>query len=264
MKYLATDLDKTLIPNGNAPYDKTLELLFEVINTNNFGLIYVTGRSLSSVIELINIYKLMKPSFIISQVGTKIYSLKNEPIEIKIWNQSIKDNNPNWSYTRIKNILSNNLKIELQNFSEQNEYKISYFIRNYNNANQISNEVQSQLKEKGIKSQIVLHKENETKIVYLDILPKGVNKYYSLKFLEKNFEINDLIYSGDSGNDLDVFKSDIKGILVKNASQEIKDEVLKYNCNCYISSGKNNINGNYSSGIIEGLVHYEWIKSSFS
>jgi hypothetical protein len=261
MKYLATDLDKTLIPNGNASYDNTLDLFFKIINDYKIGLVYVTGRKLSSIVESIKDYNLQKPEFIVSQVGTKIFSFENEPVELVSWNEHVKNFNPNWDGQKIKELLFEISGLDLQNESEQNEFKISYYVKNFDQTEIITDEVKTKLGNKKIEFNSVLLRDHETKIVYLDILPIGVNKYEALKFLSNLLKFEDLIFAGDSGNDFDVLISDIKSILVNNASVEVKDTILKSNLiNCYLASGKNGLNGNYSSGIIEGLVHYGWVK----
>ena len=56
--------------------------------------------------------------------------------------------------------------------------------------------------------------------------------------------------------------SGYKAILVKNAPEDVKDEIMKemkkkgLDNKLYIAKGGGKLNGNYSSGIIEGLVHF--------
>jgi sucrose-6-phosphatase len=259
MKYIATDLDKTLVPNGDAPYDNTLELFFKIVNEYNFGLIYITGRRLSLILKLIKDYNLKKPEFIISQVGTKIYSFENEPTELDLWKKHIETLNPDWDGQKIKDVLSEIPNLDLQEDYEQNDYKISFYIKDFGLAETIRDKVKEQLEKQKIVSNVILLKDYETKVIYLDVLPKGVNKYEAIKFLRGSFQFEDLVFAGDSGNDLEVLVSDIKSILVNNASQDFKNTVSKLNPGCLIASGIDGLNGNYSSGIIEGLVHYSWI-----
>jgi hydroxymethylpyrimidine pyrophosphatase-like HAD family hydrolase len=46
MFVIATDLDRTLIPNGNQPYDKSMERFSKIVQDYDCPLIYVTGRDL--------------------------------------------------------------------------------------------------------------------------------------------------------------------------------------------------------------------------
>lgn len=260
MKYIFTDLDKTLIPNGNAPYDNTLNLFFEITNKNNLNLIYVSGRNLASIVKSIKKYNLKKPLYIISHVGTKIYSFENKPIELIEWIEHITKSNSNWNRDKISEITSKFDNLKLQAKTEQSEFKISYFVTNYDSCDLIKEAIENELKKEKIEFNIVFLKDFENRIVYLDILPKNVNKYEAIKFLSNEIKIKDFIYCGDSGNDLDILTSNMKSILVNNASIEIKNKVVESKSNCYICSGKFGFTGNYSSGIIEGLIYYKWIK----
>jgi hydroxymethylpyrimidine pyrophosphatase-like HAD family hydrolase len=79
----------------------------------------------------------------------------------------------------------------------------------------------------------------------------------------ENFAIENTVFSGDSGNDLDVLISPIKSILVANAHNEVKETIRaeitnnKLTNTVYIAEGKYlNMNGNYSAGILEGIAYY--------
>lgn len=74
-----------------------------------------------------------------------------------------------------------------------------------------------------------------------------------------------IIFAGDSGNDEDFFISKYKSIIVKNVAKDFKDQILNTRIdfhqedNLYIAQGSGSFDGNYSSGIIEGLLHFGWI-----
>ena len=95
-------------------------------------------------------------------------------------------------------------------------------------------------------------------------MPKGVSKKNALNFLinELKNKNKKIIYSGDSGNDLDIFLSGYKSILVKNASDKIKKTLKNKKLrNIYIAKGNfKGLNGNYSSGIIEGAYYFNFFK----
>lgn len=64
--------------------------------------------------------------------------------------------------------------------------------------------------------------------------------------------MSNVIAAGDSGNDIDMFRDPIKGIIVGNRSEELAD----YQTTKSIYVAKNAA----SSGILEGLKHYKVIK----
>jgi 3-deoxy-D-manno-octulosonate 8-phosphate phosphatase KdsC-like HAD superfamily phosphatase len=79
----------------------------------------------------------------------------------------------------------------------------------------------------------------------------------------QNFTLDNTIFSGDSGNDLDVLMSPIKSILVANAHLEMKEKIqsamnqFDLKDSIYIAQGTSSkLNGNYSAGILEGIFHY--------
>jgi hypothetical protein len=99
----------------------------------------------------------------------------------------------------------------------------------------------------------------------LDILPGNAGKREAIEFLmaQLGFENKEVIFAGDSGNDISVMASPIQAVLVANASDEVKQAARQQaeanGCGnqLYLAQGNfHGLNGNYSSGILEGVVHY--------
>ncbi|MBI3291010.1 HAD family hydrolase, partial [Candidatus Falkowbacteria bacterium] len=77
----------------------------------------------------------------------------------------------------------------------------------------------------------------------------------------------DVLYCGDSGNDLLPLVSGYYGVLVKNASSQVKQDLNRLaehknlSKKIYIAGGNfQDLNGNYVSGIIEGAYHFGFFK----
>jgi len=263
MKLLATDMDRTLLPNGNDKYDNSINLFNKMIEDNNIKIAYVTGRNLNLVKKAIKEYSIKKPDYLICSVGSQIYVKKNERfISDKGWKEYILKKCPTWNYEKISKKLLKVKGLKIQEKSAQNEFKLSYYV----------------IDEKTILNVKKYVSEKNANIVYswdplkgiglLDILPKNVNKHEALKYLISKNKFEDVVYSGDSGNDIDVIKSGVKSILVKNSDMQLKSFVKEFlknkkTNNIYIAKGnfkiKNKkLNGNYSSGIIEGLKHFKF------
>jgi sucrose-6-phosphatase len=263
MRLFATDLDKTLIPNGSAEYDNSLNFLFSSLEKNNIAVAYISGRSLDSVINAIKEFKLKWPDFIISRVGGEIYSsVKGELVKSEDWLGKIKTQNKNWNIDFVKKLLNDVSELEPQAEADQSEFKISYFITDFDNADSVKSHVYKILDSNEVNANLVMFKDSESRTVYFDVLPFGVNKIEALDFLVNKEGFEDVVFAGDSENDLDVLNSDRKSILVKNATDEVKVEITSDYC--YVCQGNEKFNGNYSSGIIEGLMHYGWIESTYS
>lgn len=88
--------------------------------------------------------------------------------------------------------------------------------------------------------------------MYLDILPRGVNKGSSLVNLLNHLNINHelAITSGDSLNDYPLFQTGLKGIAVGNSEPKLKEKVKELP-NVYQSPLPGVL------GIMDGLNHFE-------
>lgn len=73
MKILATDLDRTLLPNGSWPPDPgAIDLFNGLTEKNDVLVVYVTGRNLNSAENAIKEYGIRYPHVLIGDVGTSI------------------------------------------------------------------------------------------------------------------------------------------------------------------------------------------------
>ncbi len=122
---LCTDLDRTLLPNGEPPEHPDARSLFGKLCAHpEVTLTYVSGRHLRLVEEAINEYAIPRPDYVISDVGTKIYQADlDDWQELSSWQQQIagdwrgKVGNccigfltsiPNWPCKRRQNRISSN------------------------------------------------------------------------------------------------------------------------------------------------------------
>ena len=75
---LCTDLDRTLLPNGEQPESADSRRLFrELVSNDNIMLAYVSGRDSQRVINAIREYDLPMPDFSVCDVGSSIYDLRS-------------------------------------------------------------------------------------------------------------------------------------------------------------------------------------------
>jgi len=98
----------------------------------------------------------------------------------------------------------------------------------------------------------------------IDILPKIATKATAIEFLREQEHLSkkDVVYCGDSGNDIQPLTNGYRSILVNDAPEDVKETVsniVAKNGNSdtlYIAHKTKNLNGNYASGILEGLIHF--------
>jgi hypothetical protein len=262
MNLIATDLDRTLFPNGNQEYDNSLPQLKELIKDKGLRLMFVTGRNVDQVRDGMERYDPPVPEYLIAEVGTRIYSYTDGTFtEDQSYIDFIRDNTRGWDADEIRERLLTIDGLELQEPHNQNRFKVSFFIRDLDRADEIKKQAAEMLPDITPDGEITYSVDETVGIGLLDVLPKRANKLEALEFLRKRLGLTaeEMIYFGDSGNDLVPLTSGYRAVLVRNAADEVKKEARrtareKGIADCvYIAQGTADLNGNYSSGIIEGL-----------
>ncbi|BAQ64825.1 HAD-IIB family hydrolase [Geminocystis sp. NIES-3709] len=264
---ICTDLDRTLIPNGSVPESPQARSLFaEFVSQPHITLTYVTGRDKKLVQNAIEEYQLPLPNFVIADVGSTIYHIENSQwLRIEDWDNNIAIDWQGKNSSDLIPLFEDIKQCQLQEKEKQGLHKLSYYMSLDEDKEIILTKIKSRLENESLKSNLIWSIDEEEKTGLLDILPQSANKYYSIEYLMKsqNFTLENTIFSGDSGNDLDVLISPIKSILVGNASIEVKEKIKSYietinlTDSIYIAKGEYlTMNGNYSAGILEGIAHY--------
>ena len=97
---LCTDMDRTLIPNGESPESPRARTLFgKLCDHPDVTLVYVTGRDMGRVHEGIRSYDLPTPDHVIADVGTTIMTRGGE--RLVEWDACIE---PDWGGRRIADL----------------------------------------------------------------------------------------------------------------------------------------------------------------
>lgn len=268
---IVCDLDRTLIPNGNEDYDNSLADFYERISgSENSVLAYATGRTLDLFYEAEKEYDIKKPDFLLASVGTEVYYNDGNDLVIDPdWAGYVKRRHPNWNRQDIINDLEKMLKDKLLSFylqenSLQNDNKISYYLEDLDLKKEILAVIKSYIFDNDIRAEVVYSFDPHKGVGLIDILPKNATKLGAIEFLLEKLgkSIDDVVYCGDSGNDLLPITAGIKTVLVKNAPADVREEAMRiaetegFPDRLYIAKGTKSLNGNYSSGVIEGLEHF--------
>jgi hypothetical protein len=272
MFYIATDLDRTLLPNGNQPYDNSMRLFTKIVKNEKLGLIFVTGRHLKLIEQAIRKYHTPHPDYAIAEVGTTIYKQeKGKFIEDKEWIKTVASLTKGWDLNAFKEMLSVIKDTRLQEEDKQNQFKLSYYIDNLEKSELIVKDVTRLIKPACPDATIVYSVDETHDIGLLDILPKHATKLTALEYLRKKLKLKrkQVIYCGDSGNDILPLTSRYRSILVRNAIKEVRNTVknlcLEKDCTdlLYNAQGYKKLNGYYVSGIIEGLIKFGTIPEKY-
>ena len=262
---LCTDLDRTLIPNGRQPESKAARPLFAALVASPLlELAYVSGRHKELIEEAIASYTLPLPDYAIADVGSTIYQIQGgEWLRWQHWDKVISKDWAGYSAMQLHDLLHDITGLQLQEPEKQNRFKLSYYLPLSSNHELIMADIERLFQAQQINSNLIWSIDEQADIGLLDILPAGANKLEAIRFLihENGYALDDVVFAGDSGNDLDVLMSPIQSVLVANASSDVRNAVLlegaQQQRGIYLAHGAFlNMNGNYSAGILEGLIHY--------
>lgn len=255
---VACDLDRTLIPNGSAPNTDMLPALYQWVLAHEAMLVYVTGRTFELYEQAQEQYGIEQPAILLAAVGTKVYQNHNDILTEDLkWLDYVKKKHPAWDRQKIVESFKDVSIFEVQEESLQNNFKISLYTDLKISEREIRQTIaQAMPILEGVK--IIYSVDPHKQKGLVDILPAIATKVGALEYVREQCRCprEDLIYAGDSGNDLLVFESGYKSILVRNAPASIKEKVKDVS-NVYIAKGGSACgNGNYASGVLEGLEYY--------
>jgi hypothetical protein len=267
---LCTDLDRTLIPNGTLPESPQARLQFlQFVSQPWVTLAYVTGRDLALVEEAIAVHQLPLPNFVIADVGSSLYELQGGRwLRLSDWDDTLEADWRSLNSSDLRVLLTEPMAdypdCYLQEPQKQGRYKLSYYFSLTLPRVQLITMIADHLDRCRIEANLICSIDERAQIGLLDILPRSANKLLAITYLmnQENFCLENTLFSGDSGNDLDVLISPIKSVLVANADPTFKTQVvaevakLGLANSLYLAQGDRQLNGNYSAGILEGINYY--------
>ena len=269
MKILATDLDRTLLPNGHWPADdNAIDLFNKLTQSNDLLVVYVTGRNLALTEQAINQYGVRSPDVIIGDVGTTIRRLKHEEWhEDTGWASHVRQMSPAWNNTAIRDAVA-----DIAGLTEQAPEHLNTFKQSYDVAHAERETILSQVNErvKGRFDEVIVYSyDSQADKGLLDFLPNSATKRTALEFVAKDAKVDktDVVFCGDSGNDIFPLTAGFNGVLVRNADEQLVDDIqhaqqknpgLKL---YFAKGGFKGLNGYYTSGVIEGGFHYGLFKN---
>ncbi len=264
MRIIATDLDRTLIPNGTIPDTDSVSNFTSKIRECNYGLIYVTARNIDSVEEAIARYNLPLPEIVIGQVGSSMHKFEdNQFVEMHSWRRHIQSDSPLWDFAKLNSALSDLPFLKIQDECELNPFKLSYTVHDLQLFDtivpRVTEIVQRTLSDN---AEVTASKDLNANCSYIDIMPSAVSKYKALEFyrLRNNLQREQFLFAGDSENDLSILQSDYSVVVVNNAHDSLKECVVKQKIGSapIVASGRFDSDGNYGNGIVEAIEVLGW------
>ena len=264
---ICSDLDRTIIPNG---YQKESALARPVFRRlaehSNISLAYVSGRDKKLILDAIEEFYLPMPDYAIGDVGTTFYRIINGNWQLSDdWSDEIGQDWKGLAGGKLSEFLEDMAEIRLQEPEKQKHYKVSFYADQNVDHQRLIKNIRGVLAEKGVPASIIWSVDEISANGLLDIIPPRANKLHAIQFLmqQEHFPEDRTVFAGDSGNDMDVLTSGLQTILVKNATEDIREDALKklseknLTNRLYLPQGNLfGMNGNYAAGLMEGLVHF--------
>ncbi|MCG6896881.1 MAG: HAD family hydrolase [Thiocapsa sp.] len=264
MRILATDLDRTLLPNGRWTADAgAIDLFNELTDRHGVLVVYVTGRNLNLAERAIGEYGIRHPHVLIGDVGTSIRRYTPggwEPYQG--WDAHVQRTSPRWDPDAVRRAVAGIEGLTEQEREHCGPFKQSYYVEHDRNEavlKAVNERVKGRLDEV-----IVYSFDSQSGQGLLDFLPQSATKQTALEYVAADMGANkaDVVFCGDSGNDVFPLTAGFSGVLVRNADDQLVASVREAadanpELKVYFAQGGfKGLNGFYTSGVIEGAYHY--------
>ena len=264
MRILATDMDRTLLPNGHWEADaNAIELFNELTRKHDVLVVYVTGRNLALTEAAVAEFGVRPPDILIGDVGTSIRKNDNGQWHFdQGWTEHVRRASPLWDAQVIKAKVADIDGLQEQEPEHQNPFKQSYYADHARR-----DAILAAIKERieGRYDEVIVYSYDSMDDKGLvDFLPNSATKQTALEYVAEEFgcEKGDVVFCGDSGNDIFPLTAGFSGVLVRNADDQLVEKVreamdenpaLKV---YFAKGGFMGLNGYYTSGVLEGASHY--------
>jgi hypothetical protein len=203
---------------------------------------------------------------VISDVGTRIYDLRDGGwVLLDEWVAHIDRDFAGHGRTELSAELSDISALRVQEPSRQNPHKLSYYVPLHTDRAAVCDEVERRLGALQVRANLIWSIDEPNGVGLLDVLPASAGKLEAIGFLSRllGYGAREVLFAGDSGNDLSVLVSDLPAVLVANAAEQVRTaavalaEARGTAASLYVARGGFwDMNGNYSAGVLEGVAHF--------
>lgn len=264
MKILATDMDRTLLPNGHWEANaQAIDLFNELTRKHGVLVVYVTGRNLALAEAAVSEFGVRPPDILIGDVGTSIRKYENGTWQFdEGWTAHVRRVSPRWDAEAIKNAVAGIDGLVEQEPEHQNPFKQSYYAdheRQEEILAAISEQVEGRYDEVAVYSYDSMADKG-----LVDFLPNSATKQTALEYVAEEYgcDKGEVVFCGDSGNDIFPLTAGFSGVLVRNADEQLVENVRSAmvenpGLKAYFAKGGfMDLNGYYTGGVLEGASHY--------
>lgn len=258
---LASDMDGTVIPLevSSGREMEIAEFRAAVEESGELILAYVTGRGLALARKGIRQFGLPMPDFLVCDVGTSVHRSDGDGfLPDPEYADRMKAALDGLDFSEVRGLLEPVGHLLLQPQERQTDFKLSYHLPRGADYTEILASVRRRLEGLGDRVQAVCSVGAPSGTPLLDLLPTGGGKDHALLYLRQISGVGDdeIVYAGDSGNDLEAILAGFKAIVVANAGEELKGELRnraekeKLTSHIFFSQYP------YAKGVLEGCRHF--------
>lgn len=237
---LAADLDGTLL--GDAQGEAWLRA-FALRYPGSFYLAFVTGRTLSSILELVDRERLPRPAFMCGNVGTELVDL-GDP-DNALGKKYVAQVPAGWDPEGIY-ALGEGPGVFRQEYPEgQPPFQAGF---DWDGKPETLADFYRRMGHHDEYRLLPSHG------MYIDVLPTPLGKGKAVQFLQQELGLDParVVVAGDAGNDLEMFETGFQGILPANALEELRTAACQpWHYHSPLPAGR---------GVIDGLLHFGFIR----
>jgi HAD superfamily hydrolase (TIGR01484 family) len=264
MKILATDLDRTLLPNGSWESDsEAIELFNQWTADQDVFVVYVTGRNLSLTEKAIKEFGVRHPHVLCGDVGSSIRNFRDGQWEFDDgWVDRVHERCPRWDAAAIRTAVADVDGMREQEAEHLNQFKQSYYV-DHTRKDEVLQQVRDRVEGRFDEVSVYSFDSQDGKGL-LDFLPAAATKQTALEYVAERHQVpkDEVVFCGDSGNDIFPLTAGFRGVLVRNADDQLVENVREAmkrspELDVYFAKGGfKGLNGYYTSGVLEGAFHY--------
>lgn len=263
-RVLATDLDGTFLPlPDNAGNLDALEAFRFARAQHRLGLVFATGRHFESVLDALHQFDLPIPDWIICDVGTSILRANGPTFErYAPFEHRLADQTRGTHRAEVESLLAPLDGLSLQDPEHQQRFKISY-LSPPALAESLAALANQRLQDACLPFACLASLDPFHGTGLLDVLPVGASKAAALVWLSThaNFSPDEIVFAGDSGNDLPALTCGFRAILVANATPDLANRAQRDLADRGLSERLFLASLPATSGVLQGCRHFGLLPS---